>query len=189
MTENYKSAPKIWHIRSNEKLDYVVVDNKLVLDRRGYPKRHRSKIIGTLVLFDGKIGGAICCPEDTFSKKMGVGVALGRAKSNKGVPTKLRKHAKRMAEKYGVELTCSEPKPLMSKEIDWDNIALGTKIKARPYEEFKDDYDEFDISEVNFIKGNLGQVVEFSEIQDYHDEDDSVEVNEWYIPKKAFQLA
>lgn len=177
---------KIWHIRSNEKKDFVVVNNRLVLNKSGEPKRHRGKIIGTLVLSNGNIGGAVCCPKDTFSKKMGVKVALGRAENNGGVPQKLRKHAKRMANKYEIELELPEPE--INNEIDWDSIKIGTKIQARPYEDFEKFYNDFDIYYRQFIENDLEQVVLFSSFENHSEVNDAIDVNGWDVPVQVFKL-
>lgn len=131
---------KIWHIR-NKRQDYVIVDNKLILDQSGEPKRHKGKIIATLVLLEDKIGWAICCPEDRFSKKVGVSIAMGRAKSQKQmpIPAKLLKHVKKMANKYEVKLP-EQPEietPALSRELYWEDVKEGTVLTVQM--EYDDD--------------------------------------------------
>ena len=100
------------HIRENKKLDYVVVDNKLVLSEKGQAKRHKPKIIGTLVKIGNNIGYALCRPGDRFSRKLGVKIASQRAKSgNTKFPPSIRKHVKKFCEKYNICLLYTSPSP------------------------------------------------------------------------------
>ena len=95
----------IKHIRENKKLDYVVVDNKLILSEKGQAKRHKSKIIGTLVKIGNNVGYSMCRDSDSFSKKLGVKIASQRAKSGTTkFPPSIRKHVKKFCEKYGINL-------------------------------------------------------------------------------------
>ena len=116
----------IKHIRENKKLDYVVVDNKLILSEKGQPKRHKPKIIGTLVKIEDKIGYALCRPDDQFSRKLGVKIASQRAKSgNTKFPPSIRKHVKKFCDKYGLtlpEFHETENKSLLFSELVDDQV-------------------------------------------------------------------
>lgn len=148
---------KIWHIRENKKQDYVIVDDKLILDRSGKPKRHKGKIIATLVLFEDNIGWSMCCPEDRFSKKVGVSIALGRAKNPKQmqIPTKIKKHVKKMAHKYEVKLPELPEIPPPTKKLKWEDVKEGTVLTVQM--KYEDDpslfsdwaLDKADLSEIS----------------------------------------
>ena len=131
----------IKHIRANKKLDYVVIDNKLVLSESGHPKRHKPKIIGTLVKIGNNVGYALCRPWDRFSRKLGVKIASQRAKSGTNkFPPSIRKHVKKFCEKYDVtlpEFHETENKSLLFSELV-DGQVLEVVMK------YEDDPDLFD---------------------------------------------
>ena len=127
----------IKHIRENKKLDYVVVDNKLILSEKGHPKRHKPKIIGTLVKIEDKIGYALCRPGDQFSRKLGVKIASQRAKSGiTKFPPSIRKHLKKFCDKYGLtlpEFHETENKSLLFSElVDGQVLEVVMKYEDDP---------------------------------------------------------
>lgn len=181
---------KIWHIRKNKRMDYIIVDNKLVLDEKGTPKRHKSEIIGTLVLCGENIGGAVCCPEDNFSKALGVKIALGRAKNGKSqIPSRLLGHAKRMAKKYNVTLPVKSTKPLEKigkiGQIDWDVLEEGTLIKPGKYEDFRNVCEDFSLCKAAFDEVVAESPIKFKRLLV---ENGVFYVVDWEVPLEVFSL-
>ena len=187
---------KIWHIRDSKKQDYVIVDNKLILDQSGQPKRHKGKIIATLVLLEDKIGWAICCPEDRFSKKVGVSIATGRAKSQKQmtIPAKLLKHVKKMANKYEVKLPEQTEIETTTKIVKSEDITQGTVLKIQM--KYRDDpylFDEWIISQSDIDKIPdtiiIGQNAKRSKYaKDNGDEQNAILVGYYHFPLQLFGI-
>ena len=181
---------KIWQIRDNNKSNnYVVVDNKLILDRHGNAKRVRNPIHSTLVWNKetNKIGWAAKNPLDTFCRQTALKIAKGRSFGTKdSAPMKLRKHIKRMANTFGAEMpnfAKIEPK---STKVDWENVKGGAKLKlVDNWEDFEgrlrdfelDILDEEDFTDIVFESyGELWGMP-------------CVNTNEWAFPPEILELA
>lgn len=119
---------KIIHLREPNN-NFVIHDNKLLLDKRGKPRKHKGKIYATVILDGKNIGVSKVGPEDKFSKKLGVQIAKGRLSSHHPVPISLKKEITAIVSQYGAHMPkFQEPQ---SREIDWIDIENGTMIRVK----------------------------------------------------------
>lgn len=85
---------KVWYIRKGGNLD-----------SKGRPRKEKGKPYACLVT-DGKdIGWSVCHKSDIYDRRMGLKIARGRVGSDiSDVPTKIRKHVRRMAKYIGLDV-------------------------------------------------------------------------------------